>query len=70
MVQRDVQQVEHNAFWGIFKDSDAGEPHVDVQPSLELVKDGHCVAHVLGTETSGGLEREPSSSQAPVTTEN
>ena len=57
MVQRDVQEVEHDALWGIFEDSHAGEPHVDVQPGLELVEDGHRVTHVLGTENLRSLDR-------------
>lgn len=30
VVKRDVQQIKHNAFWGVLKDSHPGELHVHV----------------------------------------
>lgn len=48
VVQGDVQQIKHNAFWGVLKDSHPGELDVDVQTRLQLVQHCHGVAHVLG----------------------
>lgn len=48
MVQGDVQQIEHDAFRGVFEDSHPSELHVDVQTRLQLVQHCHGIAHVLG----------------------
>lgn len=47
VVKRDVEKVEHNAFWGVLKHSHACELHVYVQTRLQLVQHCHGVTHVL-----------------------
>lgn len=47
VVERDVEQIEHDAFWGVLEDSHAGELHIHVQTCLQLVQHCHGVAHVL-----------------------
>lgn len=47
MVQRDVEQIKHDAFRGVLEDSHTRELHVHVQTRLQLVQHRHGVAHVL-----------------------
>lgn len=54
VVQRDVQQVEHDALGRVLEVRHAGETHVDVQPRGQLREDGHGVAHVLRRHTAAG----------------
>lgn len=57
VVERDVEQIEHDAFWRVLEDSHAGELHIHVQTCLQLVQHRHGVAHVLGNkeEKTGSL---------------
>lgn len=48
VVERDVQQIEHDAFWGVLEDSHPRELYVHVQACLQLVQHRHGVTHVLG----------------------
>lgn len=47
MVERDVQQIKHDALWGVLKDSHPCELHVHIQTCLQLVQHGHGITHVL-----------------------
>ena len=48
VVERDVQQIKHDAFWGVLEDSHPCELHVHVQARLQLVQHCHGITHVLG----------------------
>lgn len=50
MVERYVEQIEDDAFWGVLEDSHAGELHIHIQTCLQLVQHCHGVAHVLGNQ--------------------
>lgn len=47
VVERDVKQVEHNAFWGVLEDPHACELDVHIQTRLQLVQHRHGITHVL-----------------------
>lgn len=50
MVERYVEQIKHDAFWGVLEDSHAGELHIHIQACLQLVQHCHGIAHVLGNK--------------------
>lgn len=47
VVERDVEQIEHDAFGGVLEDPHASELHIHIQTRLQLVQHGHGIAHVL-----------------------
>lgn len=57
MVERDVEQIKHDAFWGVLEDPHTSELHIHIQTCLQLVQDCHGIAHVLekAEENSPGV---------------